>query len=150
MSYLNKVLDGLPAELQCAIRERLIDLQQESARINNRGNEKMIMHLRDIRIAGGPDAYLAMINPEPPTNARGYHRLMYVTDYNYRQRFLTYLPRGEMPNYKEYDRFVGRMKLVEGAVITYTYAFRDLSYALNYIQFEYMDYNIRRNQTPDL
>jgi hypothetical protein len=137
MSYFAKILDGLPEELQCMIRECLIDLQQESARNRARKDPNNFTH----KIKPGVFLHDRLIRADftRPTSMWTYHLMMYSLDSEYRSQILGLLPDGKLPECIG-RKWVGRLKLIEDATIAWNYLKSQAPFRFSYIEYKYGNY----------
>ena len=142
MSYLRKILHGLPEEIQCVVHGYLIDLQQDVARNLSRKDSNSF--LRKIKHPDGLRSCLIKTDFTRPTNIREYHLMMYSIHSDYRSQILSQLPGGKLP---ECDgrRWFGRMKLIEDATIAWNVMKRQGD--IEYIEYRYNNY---RNKIADI
>jgi hypothetical protein len=147
MSYLDKVLSGLPVEIKCEIQNHLIDLQQRSARNLSRMVGKTEGYLHDIKYVDIASR-LVKINRGPVTSAREYHLMMYYSHPWYRSEINAKLPGGKVPDCTG-RKWVGSAKIIDDATIAWNFLRCNSSYEFKKIRHEYLDYK-KRSREPEI
>ncbi|QYB17784.1 hypothetical protein PV-S19_0420 [Pacmanvirus S19] len=143
MSYLDKILDGLPTEIRCRVCEYLIDLQQESARKCARVNYRT-SYLADVKHAATFHR-LVEIKPSSVDSAFEYHIRMYCTRPEYRIKIGKMLDCDTLSKYT-ICKYVGRVRFINYAIIAWNFLRRNKYYEFEQICREFSEYRLITRQ----